>query len=895
MNMEINNSLHLSIKRLPIFVFFCLICGLVHAENTPWNGVVATTIINEGGNNGLDTDHPILIATVGELAYLAQQTNSGGEELKLTNGDEISGYTNFQGLYFQLTEDIDLGGQTWTPIGKDNSNSFQGILDGNNKIISNLANITKTDYAGLFGFIKSSSIQNLQIEIAETGLHTTSAGFVGALAGYITNSQIINCSVKGGNIAGEIEYSTQLIVGGLIGLIESSNIADCNNTIDVKATHTDASALAAGGITGVNLHTSITNCQYSGSVMAVDEREKGTPNSYTGGITGASDLLPVGGYYQTSTISECTAHVNISAGAFAGGIVGYFVKGTVEKCRAEGVISTKETGGHASGIIGHNRFGGEVTDCYNTASVTASEAAGGIVGYEYTTSLFTISKCWSSGDITAPVTGGIAGYIGFGSIEECYTSGNITSNKDVEGNYAGGIAAYAASEIIKNCSSTANVVAEREGEEDSFAGGIVGKGLKYGSFQGTSIQNCYATGKISADFKAGGIAGLNEGDDGSITHCVALNIEGIGGITKNEFSLKTSPEVCFGRIIAEKQGTLTSNFASPLIPGDWTDEASGKDGDDLTSTNFTQGDGNTFHEWDDTNVWSFDPDGINLPILKAFGENSVDKPVQPNIPKSDFLTFTVRYDTPQNGTITVSSSTEKSIPTNTPVTKGTELTISATPDEGYELVSLKVNDADFSSGNIYIIESDMEIKASFSKIQEPEPTPDPDPVPDPDPTPTVFHSVTLPQVEGATTDPIAGSYEVEAWSSFRFYLTLDKEYDLSEPVVTTDRGETITPRSSDGAYIIKYIRQPVEIYIDNIIKNPDPVANETIKTDQSKVWTKEGNLHIVSATTGQLYIYTVEGKLQKKQPVITGETVTIPLPEGFYIIRIDNEQFKIII
>lgn len=886
MNMEINNLLHLSIKRLPIFVFFCLICGLVHAENTPWEGGVATTIINEGGNNGLDTDHPILIATAGELAYLAQQTNSGGEELKLTNGDEISGYTNFQGLYFQLTEDIDLGGQTWTPIGKDNSNSFQGTLDGNDKIISNLANINESDYAGLFGFIENSSIQNLQIEITETGLHTTSAGFVGALVGYITKGQITNCSVKGGNIKSETS-SSQLIVGGLIGQIISSNITDCNSSVNVEATRTEASCLAAGGIGGINLDASLTNCHYLGFVMAVDEREGTTPNSYVGGITGASDLQAIGGQSKTSTISQCTACVNISAGAYAGGIVGYFVEGNVEKCRVEGVISTKEIEGQAGGIIGHNKYGGKVTDCYNWASVTASEAAGGIVGYEYTLYPFTISKCWSSGDITAPVVGGIAGYIGFGSIEECYTSGNIT------GNYAGGIAAYAGSEIIKNCSSTANVVAESEEEEDSFAGGIVGVGFKYSSYQGTSIQNCYATGKISSNYAAGGIAGLNRSDAGSITHCVALNIEGIGEITKDKLSLKASPEVYLGRITAEKQGTLTSNFASPLIPGDWTDDASEKDGDNLTSTNFTQGNGNAFDGWDDTDVWSFDPDGINLPILKVFGENSAGKPVQPNIPKSDFLIFTIKYDTPQNGTITVSSSTENSIQSGAPVAGGTELIISATPNDGYELTSLNVNDNPFKSGDTYTVTGDVKISASFDLKPTP---PDPDPViPDPDPTPTVFHSVTLPQVEGATTDPIAGIYEVEAWSSFRFYLTLDKEYDLSEPVVTTDRGETITPRNSDGAYIIKYIRQPVEIYIDNIVKNPDPVANETIKTDQSKVWTEGGCLHIISATTGQLYIYTVEGKLQKKQPVITGETITIPLPEGFYIIRIGNEQFKVII
>ena len=78
MNMEINNSLHLSIKRLPIFVFFCLICGLVHAENTPWDGVAAKAIANEEGGNGLDVNQPILIATAGELASATNKCRRKG-------------------------------------------------------------------------------------------------------------------------------------------------------------------------------------------------------------------------------------------------------------------------------------------------------------------------------------------------------------------------------------------------------------------------------------------------------------------------------------------------------------------------------------------------------------------------------------------------------------------------------------------------------------------------------------------------------------------------------------------------------------------------------------------------------------------------------------------------
>ena len=176
------------------------------------------------------------------------------------------------------------------------------------------------------------------------------------------------------------------------------------------------------------------------------------------------------------------------------------------------------------------------------------------------------------------------------------------------------------------------------------------------------------------------------------------------------------------------------------------------------------------------------------------------------------------------------------------------------------------------------------------QVPDPTPTPDPSPVP-----PTVYYTVTLPAVEGVTTDPSAGDYEVEAWSSFRFYLTLDKDYDLSEPVVTTDRGETIAPQSSGGAYIVKYVRSDVQIFIDGVMKNPDPVANETVKTNLSKVWATEGHLHIEAATDGRAYIFTADGRPQKIQPVTAGETITLPLPEGVYIVLIGDERFKVLL
>lgn len=173
-------------------------------------------------------------------------------------------------------------------------------------------------------------------------------------------------------------------------------------------------------------------------------------------------------------------------------------------------------------------------------------------------------------------------------------------------------------------------------------------------------------------------------------------------------------------------------------------------------------------------------------------------------------------------------------------------------------------------------------------------TPDPGPDPDPDPTPPpVYYTVTLPAVEGGVTDPVAGSYEVENWSSFRFYLTPDKDYDQSVPVVTTSRGETIEPRSSDGAYIIKYVRTPVVISIAGIEKNTD-VANSATLEAGLKVWTEPSALCLETDRTEEIRIITITGvtvALFDIQPGLTRRQLT----PGVYIVKTGRSACKVLV
>ncbi len=165
--------------------------------------------------------------------------------------------------------------------------------------------------------------------------------------------------------------------------------------------------------------------------------------------------------------------------------------------------------------------------------------------------------------------------------------------------------------------------------------------------------------------------------------------------------------------------------------------------------------------------------------------------------------------------------------------------------------------------------------------------------PDPEPEPT-YYTVTLPSVEGATTDPLAGSYDVESSDNFRFYLTLDADYNQSVPVVTTSRGETITPRTSDGAYIVKYVHSDLVISIGGIVKNPPPVANAEIQSG-TRIFTHDGSLFITTDRPARAQVFALTGQLIRSLSLSAGTTRVDALATGVYIVRLDDGMTRKVI
>lgn len=153
--------------------------------------------------------------------------------------------------HFKLTKDLDLGDEIWNPVsdmylGKA-TGFFGGVLDGNNKIISNM----KCD---------SEAYSN---------------GFVTANVGVIKNLNLHNVRVQGSNSC----------VGAVAGQNYSGQIYNCGvyGDLELMKYESDLTNTKAGGIAGTNSGT-IERSFFSGTIRIMRETYS---VSYAGGISGS--------------------------------------------------------------------------------------------------------------------------------------------------------------------------------------------------------------------------------------------------------------------------------------------------------------------------------------------------------------------------------------------------------------------------------------------------------------------------------------------------------------------------------------------------------------------------------------------------------------------------------
>ena len=247
-----------------------------------------------------------------------------------------------------LTNNIDLTGIDWTPIGIDYNHQYTGTFNGGGHTITGLTVTGSNEYAGLFGRIGSGGkVMNVKLE----GVQIESDNEMSAVGGVVGYSygNIENCSVSG-------SVSSNSTAGGVVGAQLGGSITGCNTSATVKG------VAYAGGIAGfTNGGASLTGCYATGSVSVENNT---TSAAYAGGVVGSNGA--------SSTLTACYATGSVTGSGsgtiYTGGVTGTNDCGTLTACyHANGTVSGPD--GTTGGVTGRNFKiltwdGAVITACY---------------------------------------------------------------------------------------------------------------------------------------------------------------------------------------------------------------------------------------------------------------------------------------------------------------------------------------------------------------------------------------------------------------------------------------------------------------------------------------------------------------------------------------------------
>jgi len=231
---------------------------------------------------------------------------------------------NLSGEY-TLFADINLSKySTWTPIGENEYDAFEGKLDGNGYTLSGLkfqnADNNAT-YIGLFGYIDKAKIENLKVQVANSAdtinLTLPSDQYFGIIAGYAIGANLTNIAVSSAAPLTIDKKSERgdLDVGGIVGELGGALIDKSTSSVTLKVTNDGVTSV--GGIAGRNYSGGeIRNTYTTGNISA-----KGSKQTLAGGIAGYTvSGTKIGNTYASGDI---LANDTYDGGtAYAGGIAG---------------------------------------------------------------------------------------------------------------------------------------------------------------------------------------------------------------------------------------------------------------------------------------------------------------------------------------------------------------------------------------------------------------------------------------------------------------------------------------------------------------------------------------------------------------------------------------------
>lgn len=218
-----------------------------------------------------------------ELAGLAYLVNTGN---------------TFKDKTVKLASDIDLSGHSWVPIGKNSSYAFEGVFDGQGFSIKNLnfGIYDDIEYYGLFGYVSSSTIQNLTVNLTldmSNEKENIDEFYIAGISGYSSNSTF-DSLVAAGTMNVNIDNAN---VGGIVGG-GGINIQNSQSYVNITS-----SAYNIAGIAANVQYISVMNCVNFGNLHS-------TSNGKGGRVSGITAWAYGGTFQYTINYGTITSNNN---------------------------------------------------------------------------------------------------------------------------------------------------------------------------------------------------------------------------------------------------------------------------------------------------------------------------------------------------------------------------------------------------------------------------------------------------------------------------------------------------------------------------------------------------------------------------------------------------------
>lgn len=346
------------------------------------------------------------------------------------------GNKGFEGEVVALAANIDFGGETISPVGKNYATGFRGVFDGKGRTLKN-AVIEGKGGLGLFvsfhGIMKNLKADNIVLKATPT---KPSEGRCAVICGGEATGQFYNCMVTNCNVE-ILDEKTGSFGAAVISVLKSPTAVmdrciSMGNKIRVGNTH--ASALVARVTSGT-----VRNCIAQNNDV------------YTGVrfATGIAAMV----CSSEAVIDHClSSGNNITSKEFcASGVVGELSAGVVVNCTSDGNIITVEERRLVGGVAGQLKKEGNLINCMSKNCILnvrkAKESFAGLIFANAENDFAgTISNCLVlSGEVNVfSASIGYVGIIGGWLMDsyrcaDCFYSEDLITqyNKTLSGRYYG--------------------------------------------------------------------------------------------------------------------------------------------------------------------------------------------------------------------------------------------------------------------------------------------------------------------------------------------------------------------------------------------------------------------------------------------------------------------------